>query len=88
MIEERSTRAAALERYAAFCAQHEWHFRWMLRMQRLIPRVPPRLLAAALQPVATRRFTHWSFDHYLKIAHPSFVETTVPASERALAAAA
>src|SRR6185295_10625590 len=47
VIEERSTRADALERYAAFCAQHEWHFRWMLRMQRLIPRVPPRVLAAA-----------------------------------------
>jgi flavin-dependent dehydrogenase len=88
VIEGRSSRDRALRRYSAFCASHEWHFRWMLRMQRLIPRVPPRVLAAALQPVATRRFTHWSFDHYLNIAHPSFVETTVPASERVLAAAA
>jgi menaquinone-9 beta-reductase len=88
VIEGGVGREEALRRYSAFCAGHTWHFRWMLRMQRLIPRVPPRVLAAALQPVATRRFTHWSFDHYLNIAHPSFVETTRPASERVLAAAA
>jgi flavin-dependent dehydrogenase len=70
VIEEGASRESALRRYSAFCTGHEWHFRWMLRMQRLIPRVPPRLLAAALQPVASRRFTHWAFDHYLKIAHP------------------
>jgi flavin-dependent dehydrogenase len=87
VFDGRSSREMALDRYAAFCAGHEWHFRWMLRMQRLVPRVPPRILAAALQPVSTRRFTHWSFGHYLNIAHPSFVETSVPASERALAAA-
>jgi flavin-dependent dehydrogenase len=87
VIDGRSTRGKALERYSTFCAQHDWHFRWMLRMQRLIPRVPPRLLAAALQPASTRRFTRWSFGHYLNIAHPSFVESSVPASERALATA-
>jgi menaquinone-9 beta-reductase len=80
VIEGRATRETALRRYDAFCARHEWHFRWLLRAQRLIPRVPPRMLAAALQPAATRRFTHWSFDHYLKIAHPSFAgEPPVPA---------
>ena len=88
VVAGRTSRETALRRYSTFCAGHEWHFHWMLRMQRLIPRVPPRLLAAALQPVATRRFTHWSFGHYLNIAHPSYVETARPASERALAAAA
>jgi flavin-dependent dehydrogenase len=72
VIEGRASRETALRRYATFCSRHEFHFKWMLRAQRLIPRVPPRLLGAALQPVATRRFTHWSFGHYLKIAHPSF----------------
>jgi menaquinone-9 beta-reductase len=84
VIEGRATRETALRRYGAFCASHEWHFRWMLRAQRLIPRVPPRMLAAALQPAATRRFTHWSFDHYLKIAHPSFAGAPpVPAASPA-----
>ncbi len=86
VVEERASRDDALRRYSSFCAGHEWHFRWMLRMQRLIPGVPPRMLAAALQPVATRRFSHWAFGHYLNIAHPSFVETTRPASDRVLAA--
>jgi menaquinone-9 beta-reductase len=85
VIEGRATRETALRRYGAFCARHDFHFRWMLRAQRLMPRVPPRLLAAALQPVATRRFTHWSFGHYLKIAHPSFA---LPAWERAAPAPA
>ena len=31
--------------YGAFSARHEWQFEWMLRIQRLVPRVPPRLLA-------------------------------------------
>jgi digeranylgeranylglycerophospholipid reductase len=81
-----------LRRYGAFSAQHDFHFKWMLRAQRLIPRVPPRLLAAALQPVATRRFTHWSFGHYLKIAHPSFAHAAsadgvpAPGAERLIAA--
>jgi flavin-dependent dehydrogenase len=90
VIEGRATREMALRSYSAFCASHEWHFRWMLRMQRLIPRVPPRMLAGALQPVATRRFTHWSFGHYLNIAHPAFAEApaapVAAAFETALAA--
>jgi len=88
VVEGRATRETALRRYGAFCAQHEWHFKWLLRAQRLIPRVPPRLLAAALQPVSSRRFTHWSFDHYLKIAHPSMVEASPRQAARPLAAAA
>ena len=42
-------RDTALRRYAAFSAGHEWQFQWMLRVQRIVPRVPPRLLAAALR---------------------------------------
>jgi flavin-dependent dehydrogenase len=90
VVEGRASRETALRRYGSFCARHDFHFKWMLRAQRLIPRVPPRLLAAALHPVATKRFTHWSFGHYLKIAHPSFAEpvreTAAPATERLIAA--
>jgi menaquinone-9 beta-reductase len=92
VVDGSATRETALRRYGAFSAQHDFHFKWMLRAQRLIPRVPPRLLAAALQPVATRRFTHWSFGHYLKIAHPSFAHAAsadgvpAPGAERLIAA--
>ena len=42
-------------RYAAFSAAPRWHFRWLLRVQRLVPRVPPRLLALALRGMSQRR---------------------------------
>ncbi|MDE3133940.1 MAG: NAD(P)/FAD-dependent oxidoreductase, partial [Acidobacteriota bacterium] len=64
---------AALARYGAFSATHRWKFEWMLRVQRLIPLVPPRALAPLLGAMAQRRLVTWSFNHYLAIAHPSFV---------------
>jgi flavin-dependent dehydrogenase len=68
--EGRQTRAEGLSRYHDFCAEHEWKFRWMLRMQKLVPRVPPRLLALAIGAMSTKAFVDWSFGHYLRIAPP------------------
>jgi flavin-dependent dehydrogenase len=72
VVEGRRTAAEALARYHDFSASHEWKFRWMLRTQRLIPRVPPRLLGGALHAMQWRRFVDWSFRHYLRIAPPEF----------------
>ena len=47
VVEGRATRETALRRYGAFSDEHEWKFRWMLRAQRAVPRVPPRALALA-----------------------------------------
>lgn len=71
VLEGRGPRATALARYAAFSDAHSFHFRWMLRVQRLVPRVPPRALALALRGMDRRRFLDWSFGHYLAIAPPS-----------------
>ena len=58
----------------------------MLRAQRLIPRMPPRLLAPAIcARWAAQRFVDWSFDHYLRIAPPEFA---APRGRRDRAAAA
>ena len=46
VLEGRKDRTAALRSYAAFSASHRWKFEAMLRVQRLVPRVEPRLLAA------------------------------------------
>jgi flavin-dependent dehydrogenase len=73
VVEGRRTREEALRRYADFSAAHEWKFRWMLRTQRFVPRVAPRLLGPAIRLMARQAFVDWSFDHYLKIAPPSFV---------------
>jgi digeranylgeranylglycerophospholipid reductase len=72
VVEGRRTAAQALARYGDFSASHEWKFRCMLGAQRLVPRVPPRLLAGALRAMQWRRFVEWSFGHYLAIAPPEF----------------
>ena len=72
VLEGRRSEAEALRRYAAFSAEHEWKYAWMERVQRLIPRLPPRLLDAILSPMQRPRFVDWSFAHYLNVAHPDF----------------
>jgi flavin-dependent dehydrogenase len=66
------SREAAAERYAGFHDEHEWKFRWMLRVQKLIPRIPPRLLGPAIRAMGFKPFVNWSFRHYLNIASPEF----------------
>ena len=73
VIAGEQTRAQALARYHDFSAGHAMPFRWMLRVQRTVPRIAPRLLAPSLRAMGTKRFVDWSFNHYLGIAHPSFV---------------
>ena len=81
------TREAALRRYGEFSDSHEWKFRWMLRAQRLVPRVPPRLLGPAIRAMGSKRFVDWSFEHYLRIASPEFAGEGRPAPEPLRAAA-
>jgi flavin-dependent dehydrogenase len=88
VLEGRQTREQALARYHAFSAAHARPFAWMLRVQRLIPRIPPRGLGASLRALDTRRFLDWSFGHYLEIAHPRFVgQASTPAAAPARRAA-
>jgi flavin-dependent dehydrogenase len=78
VIDGDSTVARALVRYGDFSAAHGWKFEAMLRAQRLVPRVPPRLLARGLGAMQSRRFLDWSFGHYLEIAPPEFVAAGPP----------
>lgn len=72
VIDGEQTRAQALARYHQFSADHARTFEWMLRVQRLVPRVAPRLLGPAIRALGAKRFVDWSFGHYLDVAHPSF----------------
>ena len=76
VVEERQSREEAAARYAEFNDSHEGKFRWMLRVQKLIPRVPPRLLGPLIRLMGAKRFTEWSFNHYLKIAPPEFATSS------------
>ena len=72
----------ARERYAAFSASHARAYARLLRAQRLVPRVPPRLLALALRigahPAIVRRVFTW----YLDVAPPPVAERQPRPSSR------
>jgi flavin-dependent dehydrogenase len=72
VIEGWQDREAAATRYAAFNDSHEWKFRWMLRVQKLVPKIPPRLLGPLVRLFGAKPFIDWSFGHYLEIAPPEF----------------
>jgi flavin-dependent dehydrogenase len=73
VIAGEQSREQALARYHQFSADHATPFAWMLRVQRMVPRVAPRLLAPGLRAMGAKRFVDWSFGQYLQIAPPSFV---------------
>jgi menaquinone-9 beta-reductase len=75
VVEGRQSREQAATAYAEFNDSHEWKFRWMLRVQRLIPKIPPRILGPAIRLMSSKRFVDWSFRHYLEIAPPTFADS-------------
>ncbi|WP_230316066.1 hypothetical protein [Conexibacter sp. W3-3-2] len=73
VVEGRQTRAQALDRYAAFCDEHLWAFRWLLRTQHLVGRTNRYpILDTVLDVMDRDRVIHWAFNHYLDIAPPSY----------------
>jgi flavin-dependent dehydrogenase len=83
VVEGRQHREAAASAYAGFHDSHETRFRWMLRVQRLVPRVPPRLLGPLVRLMGAKRFIDWSFGHYLAIAPPEFAAPALAAAAAA-----
>jgi flavin-dependent dehydrogenase len=71
VVEGGQTREQAAANYAEFNDAHEWKFRWMLRAQRLLPRIPARLQRLVIRLCGGKRFVDWSFGHYLRIAPPA-----------------
>ena len=70
VVDGRATREQALARYGAFSDRHRWKFDWLLRAQRTVPRIPPRLLRAVVAAMGRPALSHWAFGHYLRIAPP------------------
>ena len=62
--------ARAREAYAAFSARHEPAYRRALRLQRVVPALPPRVLTAGLK--AFHPFVDRAFSWYLAQADPAF----------------
>jgi menaquinone-9 beta-reductase len=72
VVDGNQSREEAAAAYASFHDSHEWKFKWMLRAQKLVPRVPPRLLGPLIRLLGAKRFVDWSFNHYLEIAPPEY----------------
>jgi flavin-dependent dehydrogenase len=73
VFKERQSRVDAEWNYASFHDSHKRKFGWMLRAQKLVPRVPPRILGPLVKLMGTKGFVKWSFNHYLAIAPPEYV---------------
>lgn len=73
-------RDRALERYAAFHERHRPTFRRALALQRLIPALPPRILALGLRAFARQSLIDYAFSWYLDQAHPRFAAAPAAAA--------
>jgi menaquinone-9 beta-reductase len=72
VVEHKQSRESALERYDRFNEAHRWKFETLLKGQRLLPRIHPRLLPLAFGLLSRKTIADWAFDHYLRIAPPEF----------------
>ncbi len=78
VLDGERSREEALRRYAAFSASHSRAFGLALRLQWLIPRLPPRALTVLLRAVGHQRVVDRAFSWYLDQAHPRFATGTSP----------
>lgn len=70
-LEGRSTIEEALERYRRFCRGHRRLFSLTLKLQRLLPALPPRLLSVFLATMSRPRLVNMAFGWYLAQADPA-----------------
>jgi flavin-dependent dehydrogenase len=82
ILEGHSTREDALRNYGRFSDSHAWKFRSLLGVQRLVGQLTPtRAITTLTRALEHRRISDWAFEHYLRIAPPSFVnEGSQPAA--------
>jgi menaquinone-9 beta-reductase len=78
VLDGERSREEALRRYAAFSASHARAFGVALSLQRLVPRLPPRLLTAGLKALGRGGLAQRAFAWYLDQAPPAFA-TAAPA---------
>ena len=74
MLAGEQTRERAFADYAAFHEAHAPAFRRALRLQRLVPALPPRVLTVVLRALAAQPLVDRAFGWYLEQAHPRLAE--------------
>jgi flavin-dependent dehydrogenase len=73
VYEGRRTRGEAIDAYLRLHDSHRTGFGILLFFQRLVPRIPPRLLAPLFRIYKTQRLIDLTFNAYLELAPPAFV---------------
>jgi len=76
VVGRKQSRETALERYDRFNETHRWKFDTLLKGQRLLPRIRPRLLPPLFALLSRKRVADWAFEHYLRVAPPEFADRT------------
>jgi flavin-dependent dehydrogenase len=72
VVEGRRSREEAIAGYARLHDSHRKGFRLLLSVQRLIPRIPPRMLAPLFRIYRTQWLVDLTFNAYLRLAPPGF----------------
>jgi flavin-dependent dehydrogenase len=72
VLDGERRREDALAAYGAFSQSHAPAYRLALRLQRLVPALPPRALTALLAVLGRERPCRRAFAWYLEQAHPRF----------------
>ena len=75
VAEGRQNRESALSSYHGFNAAHERQFRWLLNSQKMLPKIPPRLVKPLLASSFAGPSGEFAFNRYLGIAPPQFVRS-------------
>ena len=75
------TRIEALRRYGTFSASHSRAFGLALRLQWLVPRLPPRVLTLVLRALGHQALVDRAFGWYLDQASPAFARAQRPERE-------
>jgi hypothetical protein len=79
VFEGRISRAQALAAYQQLHESHRRGFGILLFFQRLVPRVPVRLLPLAFRIYSTQFLINLTFNAYLRLAPPEFAVSGRPA---------
>ncbi len=85
VVDGRQTREQALERYAAFSAEHAQAFRWLLNLQHVLGRITHLPLLDTFVDLSKARALNASFfRRYLNLAPPEYALAPAPGRAPAL----
>lgn len=83
VLDKGQSRADALRGYSSFSDAHAWKYRWLLNTQRAIGQLTPsRAVSVLARALSSRGIARWSFERYLNVASPTFVDGLGPAQRQ------